>query len=126
MTVAQLMRICMTMHQSSFRDLEAWQRAMDFAEACYRATETFPASERYGLTGQIRRAAVSIPSNVAEGKCRRSVKAFAYHVGIALGSEGEIEAATVGRLLSGLHRSLENSPLLRPSQRQSRGFDLRK
>jgi four helix bundle protein len=84
----------------------------------------------YGLTHQIRRAAVSIPSNVAEGFCRRKTRAYANHVGIALGSHGELETClelaarlgflsreklsvlekattSVGSLLSGLHRSLE-------------------
>ncbi len=112
---------------STHRDLDAWQRGMTLAEACYRATAGFPPSEVYGLTSQIRRAAVSIPANVAEGYCRRSTRAYANHVAIALGSHGELETllelstrlgflgsielvplcAQVGKLLSGLHRSLE-------------------
>ena len=105
---------------------------MTLAEECYKLTAAFPHEERYGLTVQIRRAAVSIPSNLAEGHNRRSRRAFANHVGIALGSQAELEtqielavrlqlasqdaaapvqalAAEVGRLLHGLVRSLENS-----------------
>ena len=52
----------------SFRDLRVWQKGMDLAVAVYRVTEAFPKSETFGLTSQIRRASVSIPSNVAEGK----------------------------------------------------------
>ena len=116
----------------SYKDLTAWQRAMTLAAECYRLTATFPAQERYGLTAQIRRCAVSIPSNLAEGHNRRSRQAFANHVGIALGSQAELEtqivlavelefasraaagpvlelAAEVGRMLHGLIRSLENA-----------------
>jgi four helix bundle protein len=116
--------------RGAYRELETWQDAMLFVEECYKATMAFPPEERYGLTSQLRRAAVSVPSNVAEGYCRRSVKAYLNHVRIALGSHAEVEtsielaarlgfvtpaqresldrrAGTVGRLLSGLHRSLE-------------------
>ncbi|MGH7538553.1 MAG: four helix bundle protein [Gemmatimonadales bacterium] len=54
----------------SYRDLRIWQRAMDLAEATYRATDGFPATERYGLVAQLRRAAVSVASNIAEGHSR--------------------------------------------------------
>jgi four helix bundle protein len=122
----------------TYRDLETWKQAMDLVEECYRTTASLPASELYGLTSQLRRAAVSIPSNVAEGHCRRSTKAYANHVSIALGSHGELAtcidlcarlgfmkqaAATrllassnsVGRLLNGLYRSLE-AKLLQESE----------
>jgi hypothetical protein len=71
---------------AAFRKLETWQVSMDFVEHCYKATTTFPRDERYGLTSQIRRAAVSVPSNVAEGYCRRKTKVYLQHVRIALGS----------------------------------------
>ncbi len=116
----------------SYRDLTAWQKAMALAAECYRFTAALPIEERYGLTAQIRRAAVSIPSNLAEGHNRRSRQAFANHVSIALGSQAEVEtqirlcvilhyvsesdtmpvlqlAAEVGRLLHGLVRSLEST-----------------
>ena len=116
----------------SYKDLTAWQKAMALAVECYRLTASFPLEERYGLTVQIRRSAVSIPSNLAEGHNRRSRLAFANHVSIALGSQAELEtqialavrleftshtaaapvvelAAEVGRLLHGLVRSLESA-----------------
>src|SRR5579864_6381300 len=64
---------------------------MSLVESCYAATKAFPADERYGLTAQLRRAAVSIPSNIAEGWCRRTTPAYINHVSIALGSHGEFE-----------------------------------
>ena len=64
---------------------------MMLVEEIYRATNSFPAHERFGLTSQLRRAAVSVPSNIGEGKRRKRQKAFDYHLDIALGSQGEIE-----------------------------------
>ena len=75
----------------TYRDLDAWKQGMDLVEHCYRATASFPKSELYGLAGQLRRAAVSIPANVAEGHCRRTTKAYSNHVSIAIGSHGELE-----------------------------------
>ena len=75
----------------TYRDLDAWKQGMDLVEECYRFTTAFPAHELYGLTSQIRRAAVSIPSNIAEGRCRHTTKTFTNHVSIALGSFGELE-----------------------------------
>jgi four helix bundle protein len=76
---------------SHFRDLEVWQRGMDVVEAAYGVTGTFPKSELYGLTGQIRRAAVSVPSNIAEGHSRMSTAEYVYHVSIAQGSLAELQ-----------------------------------
>lgn len=75
----------------SYRDLMVWQRAKAFAVEIYRVTETFPRREWYSLTDQIRRAAVSIPSNIAEGHIKRSDKVFANHLDIALGSAAELD-----------------------------------
>ena len=75
----------------SFRDLKVWQRAMDLVEAVYVATNAFPAEERFGLTAQVRRAIVSVPSNIGEGARRKRRKAFLHHLDIALGSQGEVE-----------------------------------
>ena len=75
----------------SFRDLEVWRRGVRFVRDVYRATDTFPPHERFGLTAQIRRAAVSIASNVAEGRARFSTREFARHVSIARGSVAEVE-----------------------------------
>ena len=70
----------------NFRDLIVWQRSMDLSVQTYKITKLFPRDEIYGLTSQIRRAAVSIPSNVAEGQARGTDAVFANHVDIALGS----------------------------------------
>jgi four helix bundle protein len=75
----------------TYRDLEAWQFGMKLVEQVYAATKTFPADERFGLTSQIRRAAVSIPSNIAEGPCRKGSATYAHHVNIAVGSHAEVE-----------------------------------
>jgi four helix bundle protein len=74
-----------------FNDLIAWRKAMDFVEDVYRATKQFPKEELFGLTSQLRRAVVSIPSNIAEGQSRRSTKEFLQFLGIARGSLGEVE-----------------------------------
>jgi four helix bundle protein len=112
-----------------FEDLVTWQKGMDLAVAVYRVVDAFPRSETYALGNQLRRAAASIPANVAEGFSRRSRGVYRAHVAIALGSHAEVrtqielarrlgfisdEAAArlqalgdeVGRLLHGLWRSL--------------------
>ncbi len=65
----------------SYRDLVAWQRAMDLVTEIYRATASFPSDELFGLTSLVRRAAVSVPSNIAEGQARLSQKEFHYFLG---------------------------------------------
>ena len=114
----------------SYRDLGVWHRAMELAQKCYELTAGFPKPEVYGLASQIRRAAVSIASNIAEGHSRRSRQAYLNHLSIALGSQSEVEtqidlscrlgfiskesagevllmAGEVGRMLHGLIASLE-------------------
>lgn len=121
----------------SYSDLTAWQRAMDLAEECYRVAEELPSGERFGLASQRRRAAVSIPSNIAEGFHRRSKAAYLNYLSIAIGSQAEVEtqlqligrlrllsrertatalntAAEVGRLVHGLIRALESTSRPRP------------
>ena len=71
--------------------LDVWNKAIDLVMTCYQATATFPKEERYGLTSQIRRAAVSIPANVAEGAARDSQKEFTYFLSNAQGSASELE-----------------------------------
>ena len=113
----------------SYRDLIAWQKAIDLADLIYTITEPFPKREWFGLAHQMRRAAVSVPSNIAQGNRRRK-PGYVHHVEIALGSHGELdtqcELATrrnfitprqhrmamallgdVGRLTHGLLRSLD-------------------
>ena len=75
---------------ASYRDLQVWQRAVDFAVRLYEITDGFPQSERYGLTSQLRRAAVSIASNIAEGHVR-SRNDFARFLAYALSSLAEVE-----------------------------------
>ena len=121
---------------TSYRDLDVWQVGMDLVLDCYAVTGQFPAHERFGLTSQTRRAAASIPSNVAEGHNRRSPhsnNAYRNHVSIALGSSGELDTHLetalrlgyvassdlqvakerldrVGRMLRRLQQTLERHP----------------
>jgi four helix bundle protein len=117
----------------SFHEIKVWREAMVLVEDVYRVTSRFPASERFGLTVQLRRAAVSIASNIGEGKRRQRQRAFLYHLDIALGSQGEVEVqleiarrlgfigeeaympamdrvAQIGRTLNGLIASMQDSP----------------
>jgi four helix bundle protein len=117
------------MRVESHRDLQVWQKAIQLVMEVYRASKGFPADERFGLTQQIRRAAVSIPSNIAEGKGRGSTNDFIRFLNIANGSLTEVDtqlviareleyideetltrlerqASEVGRMLTGLRRSL--------------------
>ena len=75
----------------SFRDLQIWQKAMQLTVAIYRLTSKFPKEEQYGLTAQIRRAAVSVPSNIAEGHGRLSNREFWQFLSVARGSICELQ-----------------------------------
>ena len=75
----------------SHKDLEVWKISMDFVTDLYKITNEFPPSELYGLTSQIKRAAVSIPSNIAEGAARKNTKEFIQFLHVSLGSLAEIE-----------------------------------
>ena len=74
-----------------YKDLDASKQSMQLVERVYRYTRAFPPEELYGLSSQLRRSSVSIPSNLAEGSARRSKKEFANFLGIALGSVAELE-----------------------------------
>jgi four helix bundle protein len=88
------------MANNSFRDLEVWQESMLLVEDIYRVTAKFPSEERYGLSAQLRRAAVSIPSNIGEGARRKRLKAYLYHLDVSLGSQGEVDVqAEIGQRL---------------------------
>ena len=117
----------------TYTDLEVWQCAMDFVVEVYRHTNSFPRHETYGLANQLRRAAVSVPSNIAEGKGRRSEKELIQFLSQARGSRCEAEtqimlakrlgyleergtesmlkqASRVGQLLNGLMRAFREHP----------------
>ena len=76
---------------SNYRDLLVWQQAIELSLSVYQETENFPNAEKYGLTSQMRRAAASIPANLAEGSGRNSKKEFAHFVAVAIGSLRELE-----------------------------------
>ncbi len=73
------------------KDLEVWKQSMDLVDVVYRTTKGFPADETYGLTSQMRRAAISIPSNIAEGAARSGKKEFVQFLRVSLGSLSELE-----------------------------------
>ena len=112
--------------------LEVWKRTVEFVVRVYKLTEAFPKDERFGLTSQIRRAAVSIPANIAEGAARQSKKEFCYFLSNAQGSVSELateiligwrlgylneqtyrtnsdELAAIGRMVLGLTRVVKHS-----------------
>ena len=94
---------------NSYQDLKAWQVSMDLVEQVYRLTQSFPKQEVYGLASQIQRAAVSVPSNIAEGHARDSTKEFLHHLSITLGSLAELETQLIlaGRLTYLAKKDLE-------------------
>ena len=116
---------------STHKDLDVWKKSMDLAAQVYSLTARFPKEELYGLTSQIRRSAVSIPSNIAEGAARHSRKEFIQFLHIASGSVAELETQLllairmgftpgdsiishveeVRKLLLGLLRSLKKKPI---------------
>ena len=121
------------MSPKNYQGLVAWQRAIDLVEAVYRESARMPAEERFGLVAQMRRAAVSIPANIAEGQGRRTCGEFLNHLSNAHGSVREVEThaliagrlgllsetavgnilagtAEVGRLVTGLANSLARRP----------------
>src|SRR5207248_446862 len=76
---------------NNFRDLRVWQLGMDLVEMIYRCTQGFPQQEMYGLVAQMRRSAVSIPPNIAEGHTRESSKEYLYHLSVAQASLAELQ-----------------------------------
>lgn len=115
----------------SHRELKVWQISLDVTETLYRITSSWPKHEQYGLVSQVRRAAVSVPANIAEGAGRRTPGEFMHFVGIARGSLAELETLLIvarrldyldepayrailddllelGRMATGLLRSLED------------------
>ena len=117
------------MDSRAHRELDVWKRSMEFVKDIYQVTEAFPNAEIYGLTSQMRRAAVSIPSNLAEGAARKGSKEFKQYLNIAQGSISELDTqielasmlnyidskiydtlmeklSTISKMLFGLSRSL--------------------
>ncbi len=115
---------------ASYRDLKVWQSATDMVQGVYLITEQFPNSETYGLSSQMRRAAISVPSNIAEGHARDSTKEYLRFISVAMGSLAELEtqfllserlnyleagvlnkfleqASEIGRMLRSLQRALK-------------------
>ena len=76
---------------SSYRELTVWQKSIDLAGKIYAITQKYPAEEKFGITSQMRRAATSIPTNIAEGQARRNTGEFLQSLGIARGSLAELE-----------------------------------
>ena len=120
-----------TMSQKRYQELIVWQKAMELSKAIYHVTKSFPSDERFGLTSQLRRAAVSVPSNIAEGQGRLTPGEFKQFLGHARGSVFEVETqvqlaaeldyigqaesiqliertSEVSRMLNGLIRSLQS------------------
>ena len=110
--------------------LDVWKKAIDFVVEVYKATERFPKEEKFGLTSQVRRAAVSIPANIAEGAGRKSSKEFAHLLSNSQGSASEVDTELliasrlgyfensrytelraaldeIGRMLTGLYRQVQ-------------------
>jgi four helix bundle protein len=77
------------------KDLDVWKKSIDFVTIVYKQTSSFPKEEMYGLTSQIRRAAISIPSNIAEGAARRNKTEFRQFLYIALASAAELETQLI-------------------------------
>jgi four helix bundle protein len=126
------------MSQSGYKDLIAWQKGMELVAAIYDATDRFPSNEQFGLVSQLRRAAVSVPSNIAEGKAHYSNRDFVRFLRHSRGSLAEIETQILiaqqrkylnsettasltqkidelGRILSGLIKSLSKAEQTRDS-----------
>jgi four helix bundle protein len=79
----------------NYQKLRVWEQAMDLVVEIYQTTQSFPREEIYGLTSQIRRAAVSVPSNIAEGVSRSYRKESLHHLSIAIGSLSELETQLI-------------------------------
>jgi len=97
----------------SYRDLRVWQYAMDLAEICYRITRQFPRDEMFGLTSQIRRAAVSVPANIAEGHGREQTASFIQYLRISQGSLKELETHLLLAERVGILPAADRDPALR-------------
>ena len=104
----------------SYKDLSVWQKAMVLGEECYRVKDAFPRSEEFGLKAQMHRAAVSIPSNVADGDVRQSTKEYCRFLAIAPGSTAELETQIELARRLGLGSEAESDELTQRCQEVGR------
>ena len=104
----------------NFEELEVWHKALEFADSVYTITRSFPGDERFGLTNQMRRSAVSISSNIAEGSSRNSRKDFARFIEIATGSVFEVVSQSFIARNQGLLDPADFARLYSAAQEQSR------
>ncbi len=105
---------------SSYRDLKVWQRGIDITEQVYRVTRRLPDEEKYGLTAQIRRAALSVPSNIAEGWGRGSRKQYVRFLRIARCSVHEVETQLIIAHRLGYIDERAKSEMLRETEAESK------
>jgi len=105
----------------NYRDLRVWQQSMELAETIYQVTKTFPDTERYGLISQLRRAAVSVASNVAEGHAR-SLGDYIRHLLVSSGSLAEIETQLILTQRLGILSTADADQLLRACEQLGRGL----
>ena len=111
----------MAMH--NLKEMKIWNKAIDFTVEVYKATADFPSGERFGLTRQSRRSAVSIPSNIAEGAGRNSNKEFTHFLGIANGSSYELQTQLViANQLSLLNDDILNTLLMQIDELQKMNY----
>jgi four helix bundle protein len=103
------------MKLSSYKNLEVWQVSVDLVDEVYKISRNFPKSETYGLGSQIQRAAVAIPSNIAEGYCRNHRKEYIQFLGVAYASSAELETQLIiaGRQYPELDYTKANELLVR-------------
>lgn len=109
----------------NFKNLIVWQKSVDLAVKVYQLTKSFPAEEKFGITSQMRRASVSVPSNIAEGTAKSSLKALSNSLGTSLGESYELEtqaiiAQRVGLLTNEVFSDLESD--ISEVQRMINGF----
>ena len=111
---------------NNFRELKVWQRAIDLATLIYSLTKSFPESEKYGLTSQLQRAAISVSSNIAEGSGRQTKPDFKHFLSIALGSLYEIESQlAVSQKLNYISEEAVNTAISEVTEIQKMIYSLR-
>ncbi|NBX04038.1 MAG: four helix bundle protein [Alphaproteobacteria bacterium] len=100
----------------NYRDLKVWQKAMDMVALVYELTAQFPADQKYVLVSQMQRSALSVPSNIAEGRSRHSEKDFVYHLNIARGSLAELETQVILSCRLGYMNKQDENTLLQMTE----------